>query len=194
MKKILAIILTVIIICSFTACTKSEDIKPISYETCTVDVSKVVDNKMLFENRMVSTKEQKLFKDIILNVINMAENTEIEDFEIAFSEEVFTSWEECNNYAEAVKVGKTHLGSEVHYYLWLAQRIINEEAKWEEICDENKVITTIAFSAKEGWIGSCTKKCLMGYIDEATEGYVHGNNNHAFSAHEKWQAFIVEIV
>ena len=195
MKKIFAVILTFVILCVFTGCTKAEEIKPIAYESSTVDVSNILENKELFETRIVSTKAQQEFRDIILHLIASLETTKVEDFTITFSEEVFTSWEECNNYAEAVKPGKTHLGSVGQYYLWLAQRIINQESKWEEICDENKALTTIAFSVKQYWLGSCTAKCFVDYRSKATEVNVHNrNDNHAFYEHDKWQAFVVESV
>ena len=195
MKKIIAIILVITTIgILFTGCAKEEEIEAVKHEKVTVDVSLILENKSIFENRIASNNEQEKFKTTTIALIEKIDNGEITDFTVTFSEELFSSWEECNNYAEAIEPGKTHLGSWMHYILWLAQRIINDEVEWEEICNEEKVLPTIAFREKNCWVGSCVTKCLMSYSDISTEAYVHGANFHAFADHNKWQAFVIESV
>ena len=195
MKKFISLILVlVVILLTFTGCATEEDIKVINYEKTMVDVSLIAENKVIFENRLSSTNEQEKFRKSIIELIEQIEKNEIKDFEVEFSEEMFTSWEECNNYAEAIEPGKTHLGTTGHYYLWLAQRIIKEEAKWEEICDKEKVLSTIAFNNSMYWVGTCTKSCGIEYKSISTQIYLHGPSAHAFKSHEQWQAFIVKVV
>lgn len=194
MKKIIsAILLVIIMVCMFTGCVSKKDITAIEYDSTIVDVSIILENREIFEKRVPSTNNQKRFKDSMISLIREIESNEIKDFEIKFSNEVFSSWEECNDYAEALEPSKTHLGNCGYYYLWLAYRIINEEATWEEICDNKKTMTTIAFAEKNCWVGTCTTGCML-YSLESTETYIHGPNFHAVNSHKQWQAFVIKII
>ena len=195
MKKIFAIILTIAILCAFTACGKKEDMKPVVYESCTVDVSNILENKELFQNRVTSTDQQEVFKENILCLIDSIEKGDvvIQDFTISVSEEIFKSWEEANNYAESKEPGKSHLGSYHNYFLWIAQRIINNEIKWEDVCDKIYSRPTIAFIEKDAWTGSCSWKCLIDYKEIKGEACVYAAP-HAKHRHKEWQAFVITPV
>lgn len=196
MKRIISVILVIATITMlFAGCTTDEDLNAFEYGSTIVDISTIVENKLVFENRVPSTKEQENFKKAILNVIAIIEsNNEMKDFTVTVSDEIFNSWEECNDYAEEINPGSSHLGTYTHYILFLAQRIVNKEVTWDEIFDIPVKTTTLAFSKKECWVGSCTGKCGIVYLVDKGECVVRSDINHPYNYHENWQAFIVTSV
>lgn len=196
MKRIISIILVIATIAMlFTGCTSKEDLKTIECEATIVDVSKIAENKALFENRVASIEEQNRFKSEILNLIEVINKGEINDFTISFSKETFKSWEECNDYAQKIKPGETYLGSNQHYLLWLAQRIINNEVDWKEICDTKNKFVTVAFAEKNSWVGTCSDvACIMDLKKNLGQAHVFKKSFHAFNSHKIWQACVVEIL
>lgn len=196
MKRIISIILVIFTIAMlFTGCDTKEDMKSFKHETITVDVSKIAENKVLFENRVASTDEQNRFKNEILTLIEKINKDEINDFTISFSKETFKSWEECNDYAQKIKPGETYLGSNQHYLLWLAQRIINNEVDWKEICDTKNKFVTVAFAEKNSWVGTCSSlSCVPDWKKNFGEAHVFKNSFHAHNFHKDWQACVVKIL
>lgn len=196
-KTIMVVMLIVMFVCCLTGCGqqyRAKEIEALEIADVEVDVSKIVEKKEILEKRVASTDLQKKIKSRMIHAVERVEESGVTSFKVHFSKELLGSWEECNDYAQNVDLGKSYLGSSDYYYLWLVQRLLNKEVTWAETCDDDTLpLPTIAFDDKFRWIGQCTKECSMGGYNHSTLGFLHKNKNHAWQEHTKWQAFVVTV-